>query len=351
MADEPLFLRACRSEPTERTPIWLMRQAGRYMAEYRAVRSKVDFWTLCKTPELACEVTLQPINTFGFDASIVFSDLLISLPPMGADVVFAKNHGPVIADPIRTVAQIDRLRRIDPHELDYVADAIRLIVAALPPEVPLIGFAGAPFTLASYLIEGGGSKHYMNTKAFLNTEPAAAHRLFALLAAVSTDLLCLQIEAGCRVVQIFDSWAGCLDPIDLEVWSIAYMEQMIDGIRARHPNVPIIAFPKGTGLHIDRVAATGADVVGVDWTLTLDRARAIVGPKVALQGNLDPGRLIGPWEALLPAIDRVLDQAGDGTGHVFNLGHGIDPATPVDNVRRMVEHVRTESPKRRERRA
>lgn len=351
MADEPLFLRACRGEPTERTPMWLMRQAGRYMPEYRAVRQKVDFWTLCKTPELACEVTLQPIEAFGFDASIVFSDLLVSLPPMGAPVRFAKGEGPVIDEPVRSVADVDRLRRIDVGELDYVAQAIRLIVAALPKDVPLIGFAGAPFTLASYLIEGGGSKHYMKTKGFLHREPAAAHRLFALLAAVSTDFLCHQIEAGCRAVQIFDSWAGCLDPVDLEVWSVAYITQMVDGIRARHPGVPIIAFPKGTGLHIDRVAATGADVVGVDWTLPLDRAREAVGPKVALQGNLDPGRLLGPWEALRPAIDRVLDAAGDGTGHVFNLGHGIDPATPVENVRRMVEYVRVESPKRRGARA
>ncbi len=347
MADEPLFLRACRCEPTERTPVWLMRQAGRYMAEYRAVRQKADFWTVCKTPELACEVTMQPIEAFGFDASIVFSDLLVSLPPMGADVEFVKNKGPVVHEPIRSVADVDRLRRIDPEELGYVADAIRLIVRALPADVPLIGFAGAPFTLASYLIEGGGSKHYMATKKFLNSEPEAAHRLFSLLAAVSTDFLCAQIDAGCRAVQIFDSWAGCLDPVDLAVWSCAYIEQMVDGIRARHPDVPIIAFPKGTGLHIDKVAATGADVVGVDWTLPLDRAREIVGPNVALQGNLDPGRLLGPWSALKPAIDRVLDAAGDGTGHIFNLGHGIDRFTPVETVKRMVDYLREETPKRR----
>lgn len=343
MADEPLFIRACRSEPTERTPIWLMRQAGRYMADYRAIRKKHDFWTVCQTPELACEVTLQPIEAFGFDASIVFSDLLIPLPPMGAPVRFAKGMGPVIEKPVQSPADVDALRRIAPEEVGYVAEAIKLIVAALPADVPLIGFSGAPFTLSSYLIEGGGSKHYMKTKAFLHQEPAAAHKLFGLLAEVSADILCMQIEAGCRAVQIFDSWAGCLDPVDFDVWSGAYIKQMVESIRARHPEVPIIAFPKGTGTYIEKVADTGADVVGVDWTLPLEEARRRVGRGVAVQGNLDPGRLLGPWETLRPAIDRVLDGAGDGTGHVFNLGHGIYQHTPVDTVKRLADYVKGES--------
>lgn len=343
MPDEPLFLRACRSESTERTPIWLMRQAGRYMAEYRAIRKKNDFWTVCQTPELACEVTLQPIEAFGFDASIVFSDLLIPLPPMGAPVHFAKGMGPVVEKPVNSPADVDALRRIDPQEVGYVAEAIKLIVAALPADVPLIGFSGAPFTLSSYLIEGGSSKHYMKTKAFLHQEPDAAHRLFSLLAEVSADILCMQIEAGCRVVQIFDSWAGCLDPIDFDIWSGSYIAQMIDSIRARYPDVPIIAFPKGTGTYIEKVADTGADVVGVDWTLDLDIARRRVGEGVAVQGNLDPGRLLGPWDQLRPAIDRVLDAAGDGTGHIFNLGHGIYQHTPIDTVKRMTDYVKGES--------
>lgn len=347
MADEPLFIRACRSEPTERTPVWLMRQAGRYMAEYRAIRAKVDFWTLCQTPELACEVTLQPIEAFALDAAIVFSDLLIPLPPMGAPVRFAKGEGPVVDEPVRSPADVDRLRRIDPGEVGYVADAIRLIVDALPEGIPLIGFSGAPFTLASYLIEGGSSKHYMRSKAFIHQEPAAARKLFSLLAEVSADILCMQVEAGCRAVQIFDSWAGCLDPVDFDEWSGAYIKQMVESIRARHPEVPIIAFPKGTGTYIEKVADTGADVVGVDWTLDLADARARVGEGVAVQGNLDPGRLLAPWDALRPAIDRVLDGAGDGTGHVFNLGHGIYQHTPPDAVKRLCEYVREESPRRR----
>ncbi|MCA9540051.1 MAG: uroporphyrinogen decarboxylase [Myxococcales bacterium] len=347
MATEPLFLRACFGQPTERTPVWLMRQAGRYMAEYRAVRSKVDFWTLCQTPELACEVTMQPIDAFGLDAAIVFSDLLISLPPLGFPVHFTKGHGPVVEGPVVKASDVDRMQPFDVGEaLGYVAEAVKLIVAALPADVPLIGFAGAPFTLASYLLEGGSSKQYIKTKAFLYTEPAAAERLFDRLCEITIDLLNLQIDAGARAVQIFDSWAGCLDPEDFDRWSGRYLRRIADGVR--RPGVPVIAFPKGTGTYLDRVAATGADVVGFDWTLPYRRARALVGAKTALQGNLDPIRLLGPFEtAVAPAVDALLDAAGDGTGHVFNLGHGIHQHTPPDTVARLVEHVRVESAKRR----
>ena len=344
MATDPLFLRACRGEPTERTPIWLMRQAGRYMAEYRAVRAKADFWTVCKTPDLACEVTLQPIDAFGFDASIIFSDLLTPLPCMGAPVEFVKNVGPVIHDGVATAADVDRLSHFDVSDgLGYVGAAAKVIVNALPDHVPLIGFAGAPFTLASYLIEGGGSKHFMKTKAFLHQEPVAAHKLFSKLVDIVIDLLCLQAENGCRALQIFDSWAGCLDPVDYAIWGRDYTQRIVEGVRARHPNVPIIAFAKGTGTHLEQVAACGADVIGVDWTLPLDQARAKVGPNVTLQGNLDPGRLLAPWESLKPAIDRVLAAAGDGTGHIFNLGHGIYQHTDPAQVKRLVDYVQTAS--------
>lgn len=343
-ATDPLFLRACRGEVTERTPIWLMRQAGRYMAEYRAVRAKADFWTVCQTPDLACEVTLQPIDAFGLDASIIFSDLLTPLPPMGAPVEFVKGVGPVIHDGVQTAADVDRMQRFDVSEgLGYVGAAAKVIVNALPSDVPLIGFAGAPFTLASYLIEGGGSKHFMKTKAFLHQEPAAADKLFSLLVDIVIDLLCLQAENGCRALQIFDSWAGCLDPVDYAIWGQAYTTRIVEGVRARHPDVPIIVFAKGTGTHLEQVAATGADVVGVDWTLTLEQARAKVGPDVALQGNLDPGRLLAPWERLQPAIDRVLAAAGDGRGHIFNLGHGIYQHTDPAQVKRLVDYVQTAS--------
>ncbi len=346
MSTEPLFLRACAGEYTERTPVWLMRQAGRYMAEYMAVREKVDFWTLCQTPELACEVTLQPIRAFDLDASIVFSDLLTPLPPMGAPVRFATGHGPVIDDPVRTVADVDRLVHPDVGgALGYVADAIRLIVAELPSHVPLIGFGGAPFTLASYLIEGGSTRTFARTKAFLHQEPDAAERLFSKLTEVVIELLNLQVEAGARAIQVFDSWAGALDPDDYARWGLRFTKRIVEAVR--RPGVPVIVFAKGTGGYFDRVAECGADVLGVDWTLTLDRARELAGPDVTLQGNLDPYRLLAPWEAVKPAIDRVLDQAGDGQRHVFNLGHGIFKETDPDQVKRLVDYVHEASAARR----
>ncbi|MEE2788411.1 MAG: uroporphyrinogen decarboxylase [Myxococcota bacterium] len=342
MTQQPLFLRACLGEYTERTPIWLMRQAGRYMAEYRAIRADVDFWTLCKTPELCCEVTLQPIDAFGLDAAIIFSDLLVSLPPSGYNVQFIPGKGPVVDEPIVSAACLDRLRAVDvADDLGYVGEAVAQTTAALPDDVPLIGFAGAPFTLASYLIEGGSSKQFMKTKAFLHQEPAAAKRLFDHLTQVTIDLLNLQLDRGARAVQIFDSWAGCLDPVDYRKWGLAYTRRIVDAVR--RPDVPVIVFPKGTGTYLNIVAESGADVVGVDWTLPLDEARQKVGPHVTLQGNLDPGRLLAPWPELAHAIDRVLEAAGDGQRHVFNLGHGIYQYTPVDNVKRLVDYVKTTS--------
>ncbi len=346
MSTDPLFLRACLGEKTERTPVWLMRQAGRYMAEYMAIREKVDFWTLCQTPDLACEVTLQPIRAFDLDASIVFSDLLIPLPPMGAPVRFAAGHGPVIDDPVSSAADVDALIHPDvAGTMGYVADAIRLIVAELPAHVPLIGFAGAPFTLASYLIEGGSTRTFAKTKAFLHQESAAAERLFTALTDVVIELLNLQIDAGVRAVQIFDSWAGALDPYDYERWGLRFTRRIVEGVR--RPGVPVIVFAKGTGPYFDTVAKCGADVLGVDWTLPLDRARALAGPDVSLQGNLDPYRLLAPWDDVVPAIDRVLDQAGDGHRHVFNLGHGIFKETSPDQVRRLVDYVHEASEARR----
>ncbi len=346
MSTEPLFLRACLGEHTERTPVWLMRQAGRYMEEYRAVRKGVDFWTLCQTPELACEVTLQPIRAFDLDASIVFSDLLIPLPPMGAPVRFGAGHGPVVDDPVRSAADVERLIHPDVEEtLGYVADAIRLIVRELPAHVPLIGFAGAPFTLASYLVEGGGSKTYARTKALLHQEPEVAGRLFDKLTDVVIELLNMQIDAGVRAVQIFDSWAGALDPDDYERWGLRYTKRIVEGVK--RPGVPVIVFAKGTGTYFDTVARCGADVLGVDWTLPLDRARAMAGPDVTLQGNLDPYRLLGPWESVRASVDRVLDQAGDGQRHVFNLGHGIYKETDPEQVRRLVDYVHEASEHRR----
>lgn len=343
---EPLFLRACKGEPTERTPVWLMRQAGRYMPEYRAIRKNVDFWTLCKTPELACEVTLQPINAFGMDAAILFSDLLISLPPMGYDVTFGAGMGPQVAQPIDTAADLKRLQSIDAASaFDYVAKAIKLIIGELPASVPLIGFAGAPFTLASYLIEGGSSRIFAKTKAFLHQEPEAAETLFDALTQATIDLLNLQIDAGCRAVQVFDSWAGVLDPDDYAKWGLRYAKRIVEGVR--RPGVPVIVFAKGTGCYFDIVAQCGADVLGLDWTQRYDQVRAQVGPDIALQGNLDPYRLLGPWESTRDAVDRLLERAGDGTGHIFNLGHGINKNTDPEIIRKLVEHVQSASERRR----
>jgi uroporphyrinogen decarboxylase len=336
MRDEPLFLRACARLPTEHTPVWLMRQAGRYLPEYRAVRAKVDFLTLCRTPDLACEVTLQPIRRFGLDAAILFSDLLVPLEGMGAKVGFPEEGGPAIEEGVRSPEDVARLRTPPAAEaLGYVGDAVRLITGALPAHVPLIGFAGAPFTLASYLIEGGTSRAFTKTKAFLYRHPAEAEALFDKLATVVADFLRLQIDAGCRAVQIFDSWAGALDPDDYARWGTRYTKRIVEAVR--RPGVPVIVFAKGTGTYLDQVAATGADVLGVDWTLPLEKARALVGPQFALQGNLDPARMLGPWDEVRAAADRIL--ATDPLGHIFNLGHGLLPETPPDHVARLVDHV------------
>ena len=342
MTESPLFLRTCRGEPTERTPIWLMRQAGRYMAEYRAVRAKADFWTLCKTPELACEVTLQPIDAFGLDASIIFSDLLVSLPPLGFPVTFVPGKGPVIDGPVHTADDVGRSISFSVEkELGYVGDAVRMTRAALPKDVPLIGFAGAPFTLASYLIEGGSSKAFMKTKAFLHQHPEAAAQLFDRLTEITIELLTLQAESGAEVLQVFDSWAGCLDPEQYRRWGLGYTERIVSALRKT--GCPIIVFPKGCGAYLDIVAECGADVIGLDWATSLPRARELVGPDVVLQGNLDPGYLLGTPDALDEATDRLLADSGNGQGHIFNLGHGIHLSTPPSQVERLVKRVQTRS--------
>lgn len=318
-----------------------MRQAGRYMSEYRAVRAKADFWEVCHTPDLATEVTLQPIEAFGLDASIIFSDLLIPLPHMGFDVEFIGGKGPVIHHPINTASDVHRLRPTPMAEvLDCVRVAAQQIVSALPKTTPLIGFAGAPFTLASYLIEGGSSKQFMKTKAFLHQHPEEAEILFNRLTDAAIELLNLQLDGGCRAVQIFDSWAGALDPQDYARWGLPFTQRLVNSVRRE--GVPVIVFAKGTGCYFDLVAQSGADVYGFDWTLSFERARQLA-PNAALQGNLDPGRLLAPWERLKPAVDQLLDQAGDGSGHIFNLGHGIYQHTPVEHVKQLIDYVQGES--------
>jgi uroporphyrinogen decarboxylase len=342
MADS-LFLRACRRQPVERTPIWMMRQAGRYLPAYRAVRARASFLELCRSPDLACEVTLQPIDEFGFDAAILFSDILITLPAMGIDVAFP-DAGPKIAAPIRSHAAIEALHVPDPEaELPFVMEAVRRIKAALAGRVPLIGFAGAPLTMLTYAVEGGGSKDYAHTKALLFGAPASAHALLDKLARTCASYLEAQIAAGADAVQIFDSWGGIVSPGDFREFPLRYAQQVIELLRASpvvaSRRVPIIYFVNGCAPYLDDYASSGADVLGVDWRVGIDEVRRRVGDGVALQGNLDPGALFaGPGEIRARVAD-ILARAG-ATGHIFNLGHGVLPETDPEHVRAMVTAVK-----------
>ena len=340
------FLRACRREPVDRTPVWFMRQAGRYMAEYRALREKHTLLELCSTPELAVEVTLQPIRAIGFDAAILFSDLLIPLAPMGIPFDFQAGEGPVIQAPVRSAADVAVLRRIEPREeLGMVLEAVRLLRREL--EVPLIGFAGAPFTLASYAIEGGHSTNFARTKGLMYGEPATWHRLAGLLADVVADYLRAQVEAGAQAVQLFDSWIGALDEADYREFALPHVKRIFDGLA--DIDVPKIHFGTGTGHLLAAQREAGGTVIGVDWRTPLDEGWRRAGEGVAVQGNLDPTLLFAPRERLLARVDDVLRRAGGRPGHVFNLGHGILPGTPVDAVRAVVDHVheRTRHPEAR----
>jgi len=338
-----LFLRACRREPVERSPVWMMRQAGRYLPSYRAIRAQHTFLEMCRTPALACEVTLQPIDLIGFDAAILFSDILITLPAMGIDVTFPEK-GPQIARPVRDRASIDALAVPDPTDrLGFVLDAVRQIRDGLGDRVPLIGFAGAPFTMATYLVEGGGSKDYAHTRALLFGSPADAHALLDKLARTCATFLEAQVAAGAQAVQIFDSWAGILSPQDFREVALRYARQVIDLLRAsptwKTGGVPIIYFANGCAPYLDDYASCGADVLGVDWRVDLGAVRARVGDGVALQGNLDPGALFLPPDQIRARVHAILDRAGP-TGHVFNLGHGVLPETNPAHVQAMVDAVK-----------
>ena len=335
----PRFLRACRREPVDATPIWLMRQAGRYMAEYRALRRDHTMLEAIGTPEIAAEITLQPIEAFDLDAAIIFSDILPPLIGMGLPLEFVKGVGPRIERPLRTTRDIDLLAT-PPAEaiMPGTLEAIRLVKAALAPRgIPLIGFAGAPFTLASYAVEGGGSKNYRWTKSFMYAEPAAWKRLMTKLVTVIADYLVKQAKAGADALQVFDSWAGALGRSDYERYVLPYNRMLFE--RIRRAGKPVIHFSTGTSGYLDAVASAGGDVIGVDWRPPLDEAWARIGPDRAVMGNLDPVTLFGPWRELKAHADDVLDRAAGRPGHVFNLGHGILPETPVENVRRLVDYV------------
>ena len=314
-----------------------MRQAGRYMEEYRAVRAKHSILEVCKTPELAAQVTLQPIDRFPLDAAIIFADILLPLEPMGLRLTFEEGEGPVIHNHVRTRADVERLKLIDGSELRYVADAISLARRALEGRVPLIGFAGAPFTLASYAIEGGASRNFLETKGLMYREPAVWHRLMDKLARVVTAYLRSQIKAGAQAVQLFDSWVGCLSPDDYREYVQPHVRLIFEGLK--NENVPLIHFGTDTATLLELMREAGGTVLGVDWRVPLDEARRRLGSGVAIQGNLDPVVLFAPVHEIERRVEMILKQAGGAPGFIFNLGHGILPGTPVEHVQAAVDLV------------
>jgi uroporphyrinogen decarboxylase len=342
LRDSP-FLRACRREPVDRTPVWLMRQAGRYMREYREVRAKVGFLELCKTPALAAEVTVTALGRIGADAAILFADILLILEAMGLRLEFTKGDGPVLHDPVRTAADVDRLRPPPEGSLAYVMEAVALCRKELPADIPLIGFAGAPFTLASYAVEGGGSRDYARTKALMRSDPGAWNALMGRLADATAAYLCGQLDAGAQAIQLFDSWVGCLSPAVYREFVAPHSGRVIRAVKAHRPDAPFIHFGAGNPLLLEAVRDAGGDVIGIDYRTEMDEARRRLGPAVAVQGNLDPALLTADRDTVLRAAKDVIDRAaagpGGGVGHVFNLGHGILPETPVDNVLALVEFV------------
>ena len=333
-----LFLRACRRESTERTPVWVMRQAGRYLPEYRALRARHGFLEMCKTPSLAAEVTLLPIEQLAVDAAILFADILLVLEPMGVGLEFAKGDGPIIHRPVRRKADVEALA----HEpaaraLPFVAEAVRLAREKLAGRVPLIGFAGAPFTLASYLVEGRGSRDYVHTKTLMYREPAAWHLLMERLAEATVDYVRMQVAAGVEAVQLFDSWVGCLAPDDYRSFVLPHMRATLRAVAAT--GVPIIHFGTGTAALLELMREAGGDVIGVDWRVDLGDAWTRLGAEVGVQGNLDPVALFATPDEIRRRVEHTLARAAGRPGHIFNLGHGVLPDTPVAHVRAMVDAV------------
>lgn len=337
-----LFLRACKKQNVERTPIWIMRQAGRYLPEYRAVRAQSDFLTMCKTPELAAEVTIQPIDIVGVDAAILFSDILVIPEAMGMHLKMNEGKGPVFPNPIRTVEDAKKLKDIDPtKELKYVLDAVILTKKNLDNRVPLIGFSGSPWTLLTYMVEGKGSKNFSEVKKLIYNNPELAHAILNKLSKIIADYLSAKIEAGCNAVQIFDTWGGILSQKDFEEFSLQYVEKIISQIKRK--DEPVIFFAKGVHFKLDKLANIGADVLGLDWTMDLGEVRKQVGDKVALQGNMDPTVLYANKDYIRKETKRVLSSFGKGNGHIFNLGHGVLPDIDPENVKALVQSVKEES--------
>lgn len=342
------LLRALLRQPVDRTPVWIMRQAGRYLPEYRNTRAHAgDFMQLCQTPELACEVTLQPLARYPLDAAILFSDILTIPDAMGLGLRFTTGEGPSFLHPVRDEKAIAKLGVPDPEDgLRYVMDTVRLVRQALEGRVPLIGFSGSPWTLATYMVEGGASKTFSVIKSMLYREPALLHQLLTTLAQAVAVYLNAQIAAGVQAVMLFDTWGGILTPRDYEQFSLQYMRNIIKQLTRTHADqpIPIILFTKNGGAYLEAIAESGCDAVGIDWTLPLHDARARIGEKVALQGNMDPALLYAAPNRIQTEVETILASYGHGTGHVFNLGHGIHPDIPVEHVAALVEAVHRFSP-------
>ena len=342
------FLKALLREPVDRTPVWMMRQAGRYLPEYRDTRAQAgDFLALCKNADLACEVTIQPLERFPLDAAILFSDILTVPDAMGLGLYFEQGEGPKFKKIIRTEADVKSLKAINADsDLDYVMKAVRTIRQELNGRVPLIGFSGSPWTLATYMVEGGSSKEFRHIKAMLYSDPNTLHQLLDVLADSVIDYLNAQIKAGAQAVQIFDSWGGALSDAAYLEFSLKYMQKIVQGLIREHDGrkVPVILFTKGGGLWLEAMADAGADALGLDWTTNLGQARARVGSKVALQGNMDPAVLYATPAGIRAEVKRILDSYGQGTGHVFNLGHGIQQWVEPDHAKAFIEAVVELSP-------
>jgi uroporphyrinogen decarboxylase len=331
------FLKACRREPTSFTPIWLMRQAGRYLPEYRRVRDRFSFLDLCKNSDASAQVTVDTVRRLGVDAAIIFADILLPLMAMGTGLRYEKSDGPKIEHTIRTGADVDALRPVSVQEsLGFVARTVQIVRHELDNELPVIGFAGAPFTVASYAIEGGGSRNYVATKSLMYNDPQTWHRFMNLLARVTADYLNMQIEAGAHAVQLFDSWVGCLSPHDYRRYVLPYSQQVI---RSVHAGIPVIHFGTITAGLLPEMREAGGDVIGVDWRIDLDEAWERSGNEVAIQGNLDPVVLFSSTQTIREAVRDILRRAAGRPGHIFNLGHGILPGTPVDNVLALIDAV------------
>ncbi|RUR08809.1 uroporphyrinogen decarboxylase [Legionella sp. km772] len=340
------FLRALRQQPVDRTPVWIMRQAGRYLPEYRKTREKAgDFLSLCSNPELACEVTLQPLRRYALDAAILFSDILTIPDAMGLGLYFAEGEGPRFHQPIRDIHAIERL--LVPQmtdDLAYVMNAVQLIRQEMPQNLPLIGFSGSPWTLACYMVEGQSSRDFKHILRMVYTEDKAIHKLLNTLALSASAYLVEQIKAGVNAVMIFDTWGGILTPSNYQRLSLSYMQEIVQHVKSFNPDIPVILFTKGGGQWLEQMADTGCDALGLDWTCDLHTARQRVGSKVALQGNLDPAVLLGSSDAIRREVANVLAAYGQGSGHIFNLGHGITPDVPPENVAVMVDALQELSP-------